>query len=85
MFRASPEAWARTPSHGLVGTTKLLMQLDIAVTGARRIAKGTIHDFRIGTASCTSGLLIADAARELHERHPELAIDFVEISLPQLK
>jgi len=59
--------------------TKLLMQLDIAVTGAQRIAKGTTHDFRIGTGSCTSGLLIADAARELHEQHPELAIDFVEI------
>jgi DNA-binding transcriptional LysR family regulator len=58
---------------------KLLMQLDIAATGAQRIAKGTTGDFRIGTAWNSSGLLIADAARELREQHPGLSIDFVEI------
>jgi LysR family transcriptional regulator, benzoate and cis,cis-muconate-responsive activator of ben and cat genes len=58
---------------------KMLMQLDIAVTGAQRVAKGTIGDFRIGTVSSASGLFIAEAARELHQQHPELAIDFVEM------
>ena len=63
---------------------KMLMQLDIAVTGAQRIAKGTTGEFRIGTARNESGpFLIADAARELHERHPELAIDFVELPAHQ--
>jgi DNA-binding transcriptional LysR family regulator len=58
---------------------KLLMQLDIAVTGAQRIAKGATDEFRIGIDWRASELFIADAARELHERHPELSIDFVEL------
>jgi LysR family transcriptional regulator, benzoate and cis,cis-muconate-responsive activator of ben and cat genes len=62
---------------------KILMQLAIAVTGAQRIAKGTTGEFRIGTAWNASGLFIADAARELHERHPALAIDFVELPAHQ--
>jgi LysR family transcriptional regulator, benzoate and cis,cis-muconate-responsive activator of ben and cat genes len=58
---------------------KLLLQLDIAVTGAQRIAKGTKGDFRIGTDWSASGLFITDAAHELHLQHPGLAIDFVEL------
>jgi DNA-binding transcriptional LysR family regulator len=58
---------------------KLLMQLDIVVTGAQRMAKGTTGEFRIGTAWNSSTLLITDAARELREQHPGLSIDFVEI------
>jgi DNA-binding transcriptional LysR family regulator len=58
---------------------KLLMQLDIAVTGAQRVAKGATGEFRIGTDWSASKLFITDAARELHERHPELSIDFVEL------
>jgi len=58
---------------------KLLMQLDIAVTGAQRIAKGTTSNFRIGTDWNTARLFVTDAARELHQRHPELSIDFVEL------
>jgi LysR family transcriptional regulator, benzoate and cis,cis-muconate-responsive activator of ben and cat genes len=58
---------------------KLLVQLDIAVTGAQRIAKGTTGDFRIGTGLSASELFITDAARELHQRHPQLSIDFVEL------
>ena len=58
---------------------KLLMQLDIAVTSAQRLAKGTTGDLRIGTGWSASGLFIAEAARELRERHPELSIDFVEL------
>ena len=58
---------------------KLLMQLDIAVTGAQRIAKGTTDTFRIGTDWNTARLFVTDAARELHQRHPGLSIDFVEL------
>ena len=58
---------------------KLLMQLDIAVTGAQRIAKGTKGDFRIGTDWSASGLFITDAAHELHLDHPGLSIDFIEM------
>jgi DNA-binding transcriptional LysR family regulator len=58
---------------------KLLMELDIAVTGAQRIAKGATGELRIGTDWSASELLVAGAARELHERHPEISIDFVEL------
>jgi DNA-binding transcriptional LysR family regulator len=60
---------------------KLLMQLDIVLTGAQRIAKGTTGDFRIGTTWNSAELFtfVTDAARELHEGHPELSIDFVEL------
>jgi DNA-binding transcriptional LysR family regulator len=58
---------------------KLLMQLDIAVTGAQRIANGTTGNFRIGTDWNTARLFVTDAAHELHQRHPGLSIDFVEL------
>lgn len=58
---------------------KVLMQLDIAVTGAQQIAKGMSGNFRIGTDWNAAGLFITDAARELHQRHPGLSIDFVEL------
>jgi DNA-binding transcriptional LysR family regulator len=58
---------------------KLLMKLDIAVTGAQQIAKDARSELRIGTDWSASELFIADAARELHERSPRLAIDFVEL------
>lgn len=58
---------------------KLLVQLDIAVASAQRIAKGATGEFRIGTYWSASALSITDAARELHERNPELSIDFVEL------
>jgi DNA-binding transcriptional LysR family regulator len=58
---------------------KLLMQLDIAVTGAQRIANGTTSDFTIGTGWISSGLFVTDAARELRQRSPEISIDFVEL------
>jgi DNA-binding transcriptional LysR family regulator len=61
-------------------TEKLLVQLDIAVTGAQRIANGTKGDFRIGTGWWgAEELFVAEAARELHEQHPELLLDFVEL------
>src|SRR5580700_11995438 len=43
---------------------KLLMQLDIAVTSAQRIARGTTGEFRIGMGWRASELFITDAARE---------------------
>jgi DNA-binding transcriptional LysR family regulator len=58
---------------------RLLMQLDLAVTGAQRIAQGITGDFRIGSGWGDAALFVAEAARELHERHPELSIDFVEL------
>jgi DNA-binding transcriptional LysR family regulator len=58
---------------------KLLMQLDIAVTGAQQIAKGMAGNLRIGADWSAAGLFITEAARELHQRHPGLSIDFVEL------
>ena len=58
---------------------KLLMQLDIAVTSAQRTARGTTGEFRIGMGWRASELFITDAAREFHEQHPGLSIDFVEL------
>jgi LysR family transcriptional regulator, benzoate and cis,cis-muconate-responsive activator of ben and cat genes len=58
---------------------KLLMQLDIAVTGGQRIAKGTTGNLRIGTDWNTARLFVTDAARELHQGDPGLSIDFVEL------
>jgi DNA-binding transcriptional LysR family regulator len=61
--------------HGV----KLLEQLDDAVNGAKRVANGEKESLKIGTGWNSSQLLIADAARELHEVSPLLAIDFVEM------
>jgi DNA-binding transcriptional LysR family regulator len=58
---------------------KLLIQVDIAVTGAQRIAHGAKGEFRIGLNWRLPELFISDAAREFHHRHPELSIDFVEL------
>jgi DNA-binding transcriptional LysR family regulator len=60
---------------------KLLMQLDIAVTGAQRIAHGTTSVLRIGTAWNVGAaeLFVTEAANELRERHPQLSIEFVEL------
>jgi DNA-binding transcriptional LysR family regulator len=61
-------------------TEKLLVQIDIAVTGAQRIANGTKGDFRIGTGWWgVDELPIVEAARELHGRYPDLLLDFVEL------
>src|ERR1700678_3952497 len=50
-------------------TEKLLVQIDIAVTGAQRIANGTKGDFRIGTGWWgVDELPIVEASRELHGR-----------------
>jgi DNA-binding transcriptional LysR family regulator len=65
--------------HQQVG--KVLIQLDIVLTSAQRIAKGTTGQLRIGTAWNFGGLsaFINDAAREFHEVHPEVSIDFLEL------
>jgi DNA-binding transcriptional LysR family regulator len=60
---------------------KFLMQLDIVLTGAQRIAKGTKGVFRIATGWWGADeLFVVEAARELHDRHPELLLDFVELA-----
>ena len=51
-------------------TEKWLVRLDIAVTGAQRIARG-MRDFGIGTGWGAAELFIPDAAHELRGRYPE--------------
>ena len=58
---------------------KILLQLDLAVTGAQQVAKGISAEFRIGSDWNASALPITAAAAALRERLPRLAVDFVEI------
>jgi DNA-binding transcriptional LysR family regulator len=58
---------------------KLLFQLDLALTGASRVAQGNRLTFRIGTDWNASALPVAAAARALIERHPNITVDFVEL------
>ena len=59
---------------------RTLMQLDIAVTGAQQVAKGSQVEFKIGSDWNDGTLPITAAARLLSERHPKLVVDFVELS-----
>jgi len=58
---------------------KILFQVDLAVTGASRVAQGSRLTFRIGTDWNASALPVAAAARGLIERNPDLTVDFVEL------
>jgi DNA-binding transcriptional LysR family regulator len=58
---------------------KLLVQLDIATTGARRVAQKTGAQIRIGSDWNASALPITSAAHEFRSRYPGVAVDFVEL------
>ncbi len=58
---------------------KLLIQLDLAVTGASQVAKASRLTFRIGTDWNASALPITAAARGLIELHHNITVDFVEL------
>jgi DNA-binding transcriptional LysR family regulator len=58
---------------------KILFQVDLAVTGATRVAQGSRLTFRIGTDWNASALPIAAAARGLIESNPNITVDFVEL------
>jgi DNA-binding transcriptional LysR family regulator len=58
---------------------KLLMQLDIAATGALRVAQETGGQIRIGSDWNASALPITAAAHEFRTRYPGVAVDFVEL------
>jgi DNA-binding transcriptional LysR family regulator len=58
---------------------KLLFQLDLAVTGATRVAQASRLNFRIGTDWNASALPLAAAARGLIEDQANLTVDFVEL------
>jgi|APLak6261664116_1056043.scaffolds.fasta_scaffold00425_3 DNA-binding transcriptional LysR family regulator len=60
-------------------TRKILMQLDIAVTGAQQLAKGASGTLRIGCDWRVPGLPIAPAASRFRATNPRVALDFVEV------
>jgi DNA-binding transcriptional LysR family regulator len=62
-------------------TRKLVMQLDIAVTGAQQMSRGASGTLRVGCDWRTnnSRLPIAAAARRFRELNPRLSVQFVEI------
>lgn len=60
-------------------TRKLVMQLDIAVTGAQQMAKGTAGTIRIGCDWNYGGIPIATAARTFGERNSRTSVQFVEL------
>lgn len=60
-------------------TAKLLLQLDIATTGAQQLAKGKAGTLRIGCDWNQAGLPIARAARRLAARDPHVAVQFAEV------
>lgn len=59
-------------------TRRLLMQLDIAVTGAQQLSRGKTGTLRVGCDWRMIGLPIALAARKLTELNPRLLVEFVE-------
>lgn len=64
-------------------TRKILMQLDIAVTGAQQLTKGASGTLRIGCDWRIPGLPIAAAARRFRETSPRVAVEFVELPTHQ--
>lgn len=58
---------------------KILMQLDIATTGAHRVAQEADGQLRIGSDWNASALPITSAAHEFCGRYPSVAVDFIEL------
>jgi DNA-binding transcriptional LysR family regulator len=58
---------------------KIFFHIDLAVTGATRVAQGSRLNFRIGTDWNASALPITAAARGLIESNPNITVDFVEL------
>ncbi|PTX98898.1 LysR family transcriptional regulator [Opitutus sp. ER46] len=59
-------------------TRRILIQCDIAVTGAQQLAKGSVGTLRVGCDWRLVGLPIAAAARKMTTLHPRLSVSFVE-------
>ena len=57
---------------------RILMQCDIAVTGAQQLSKGRSGTLRVGCDWRTVGLPIAAAARSLTMLNSRLSVEFVE-------
>lgn len=64
-------------------TSRILMQCDIAVTGAQQMAKGSSGTLKVGCDWRLVGLPIAFAARELTKLNPRLAVEFVECAVSE--
>lgn len=60
-------------------TEKIMLQLDIAATGAQQLAKGKSGTLRIGCDWRNPRLPIARAARRFAARNPHVEIQFVEV------
>lgn len=60
-------------------TRKIMIQLDIAATGAQQLAKGTGSTLKIGCDWRTPGLPIAAAAKRLNEVNRSVTVQFVEV------
>ncbi len=58
---------------------KILFQIDLAVTGATRVAQGSRLTFRIGIDWNAAALPITAAARALIESHSNITVNFVEL------
>jgi len=58
---------------------KLLVQLDIAITGAQQIAKSGPSKLNVGTDWNVPSPPITAASRALRDSHPEISVNFVEL------
>lgn len=58
---------------------RLLLHLDIAVSGAQQLAKGAMGTLRLGCDWRTPGLRLAAAIEKFRETNPRIAIQFDEI------
>lgn len=58
---------------------RLLMHLDIAVSGAQQLAKGAMGTLRLGCDWRIPGLRLAAAIEKFRETNPKIAIQFEEI------
>jgi LysR family transcriptional regulator, benzoate and cis,cis-muconate-responsive activator of ben and cat genes len=64
-------------------TQRIMMQLDIAATGAQQIAQGTSGTLKVGCDWKTIGLPIAPAARLFRKSHPRIQLEFVEMPVAE--
>jgi DNA-binding transcriptional LysR family regulator len=64
-------------------TSRILMQCDIAVTGAQQLAKGASGTLKVGCDWRLVGLPIGAATRALTKLNPRLSVEFVERSIAE--
>lgn len=61
-------------------TRRLIVQLDIAITGAQQLSKGAAGTLKVGCDWRANSLPIAAAARRFTEMNPQLSVQFVELA-----